>query len=232
MRHALLPDRPAVSPIRKTQAASEVRARLAAMFEAVHETLQSRKDMLSELDGAIGDGDHGTTMELGFRAVHRALTQGGDGHGDGSPSAVFRLAAAAFLDAVGASTGPLYATGLRRAAARLDGRAGFDAEEAVLTIEGIAAGIAERGRAQRGDKTMLDVWLPAAEAARAALVAGAPVWPAALEAAGKGALATTSMIALRGRALRLGRRSLGHPDPGAVSADLILRAMASVLSPG
>ncbi|WP_062119217.1 dihydroxyacetone kinase subunit DhaL [Aureimonas sp. AU40] len=201
--------------------------RLAAVFAAIRQAVEAEKTHLSELDGPIGDADHGTTMALGFRAVDRALSASRDA----SPSVIFAQAAAAFLDAVGASTGPLYATGFRRAAQRLEGRVEFGPEEQVLTLEGIAGGIAERGKAQRGDKTMLDVWLPAAEAARAAFVRKQPLWPAVIETADRAAEATGSMVASRGRAARLGERSLGHLDPGAVSAALILRAMAGVLSP-
>jgi dihydroxyacetone kinase-like protein len=166
-------------------------------------------------------------MALGFRAVDRALAP----LRDASPSQMYAEAAAAFLDAVGASTGPLYATGFRRAAQRLEGRGAFGPEEEVLTLEAIAAGIAARGKAQRGDKTMLDVWLPAAEAARAAFDRGLPIWPPVLDSAARGAEATGAMVASRGRAARLGERSLGHLDPGAVSAAIILRAMAGVLAP-
>ena len=198
---------------------------IVALFAAVSEAIEAEKAHLSELDGPIGDADHGTTMALGFRAVERALASSPAT----SPSETFRRAAGAFLDAVGASTGPLYATGFRRAAQRLDGRETLAAEEHVLMLEGVAAGIAERGKAQRGDKTMLDVWLPAAEAARAAFDQNRLIWPAVLDAAERGAEATGAMVASRGRAARLGERSLGHLDPGAVSAVLILKAMAGVL---
>ncbi|WP_235919188.1 dihydroxyacetone kinase subunit DhaL [Aureimonas psammosilenae] len=196
------------------------------MFAAVTEAIEAHKGWLSDLDGAIGDGDHGTTMALGFRAVERALSD----KGHLPPSDLFREGAQAFLNAVGASTGPLYATGLRRAAQRLDAVSGFGAPEQVLMLEGIAAGVAERGKAQRGDKTMLDVWLPVAETARAALERGEQIWPVSVAKAEERAAATSSMLALRGRAARLGERSLGHRDPGAASAVLILRAMAETLA--
>ncbi len=206
-------------------------APVAAMLAAVSAAMQREKDHLSDLDGVIGDGDHGTTMALGFRAVDAALSRRRPGGEAAAPAELLRAAATAFLDAVGASTGPLYATGLRRAAQRLDGHAAFGAPEQVLMIEGIAAGIAECGRARRGDKTMLDVWLPAAEAARAALESGTPIWPPVLAVAAERARATASLVAARGRSARLGERSIGHADPGAVSAEIILRAMAQAVSP-
>lgn len=204
------------------------RERLAAVFAAIRQAIEAEKTYLSELDGPIGDADHGTTMALGFRAVDRALAS----LEDASPSRMFSEAAMAFLDAVGASTGPLYATGFRRAAQRLEGRGAFGPEEEVLTLEAIAAGIAARGKAQRGDKTMLDVWAPAAEAATASLAAGEPAaefWKAVSTAAHAGAAATATMIAAKGRAARLRERSLGALDPGAVSAAALVEAMAAAL---
>ena len=201
---------------------------LTEMFAAVSAAIERDKDRLSELDGLIGDADHGTTMALGFRSVTTVLSRSAPG----APSAMLRAAASAFLDAVGASTGPLYAAGLRRAALRLEGSGRFGCDEQVAALEAIAEGIAERGKAQRGDKTMLDVWLPAAEAARKALREGAgppALWRRTATAAAEGAEATRSMVASRGRAARLGVRSLGHLDPGAASAAIILDAMASIL---
>jgi phosphoenolpyruvate---glycerone phosphotransferase subunit DhaL len=202
--------------------------RIRAMFAAVSDAIEAEKLWLSDLDGAIGDGDHGTTMALGLCAVDRALSR----CPERLPADAFRLAASAFLDAVGASTGPLYATGFRSTARNLEGREAFGPSEQVLMLEGMAAGIAERGKAQRGDKTMLDVWLPVAEAARDAIERREPIWPTVVSTAQERAAATSSMVALRGRAARLGARSLGHRDPGASSAAIILQAMARVLDGG
>ena len=104
-----------------------------------------------------------------------------------------------------------------------------------MIVDEMRAGIQQRGKGQRGDKTMLDAWIPAAEAAidassRALDVA--PMWKAILEAAEAGANSTSSMVAARGRAARLGERSLGHIDPGAASAVIILRAMRDTFVEG
>ena len=189
---------------------------VATMFERMAEAIEAEKDHLSELDGAIGDGDHGITMSMDAA----------------SPSDVMSTAATAFLDAVGASTGPLYATGFQRAAQVLAGRDKLDLPACRDMLVAISEGIANRGKAQRGDKTMLDVWLPAAGAAAAAVTEGRSkqdFWKAVTAAADNGAAATATMIATKGRAARLRERSLGHLDPGAVSAAALVRAMAAVL---
>mgnify|MGYP001596191965 CR=1 FL=1 len=209
---------------------SETAARvLVRMFEQMSEMIEMEKDHLSELDGAIGDGDHGITMSIGFKAVTAALAA--LDLDTASPSDVMSTAASGFLDAVGASTGPLYATGFRRAAQALAGHSQLDLPAFRDMLLAISEGIRDRGKAQRGDKTMLDVWLPAAEAATAAVANDRSVgdfWKAVQAAAENGAAATATMIATKGRAARLRERSLGHADPGAVSAALLIKAIASV----
>ena len=204
---------------------------LIAMFSRAALAIDAQRDHLSDLDGAIADADHGTTMSLGFRAVSSAL--GKLDPDEVTPSEVFRTAAGAFLDAVGASTGPLYASGFLNAAKDLDGKFVLGAVEQAVMLEGIAAGIAARGKGSRGEKTMLDVWLPAAEAARQALRENRfNIWAYVRQAAADGAEATRAMMAVRGRAARVGERSIGHIDPGAVSALLIVEAMADTFAEG
>lgn len=206
---------------------SEKAARcLSGMFQRISIAINAGKDHLSELDGAIGDADHGITMSLGFMAVNAELTK--LDLAQALPSQIFAVAASAFLDAVGASTGPLYATGFRRASQALKSDELLSPACQAMIVDEMRAGIQQRGKGQRGDKTMLDAWIPAAEAAinaRARELAVAGMWNAILEAAEAGANSTSSMVAARGRAARLGERSLGHIDPGAASAVIILRAM-------
>lgn len=204
--------------------------RLIAMFEAISAAVETEKDHLSELDGAIGDADHGTTMSLGFLAVKAELTK--IDVDNAQPSDVMATAAGAFLNAVGASTGPLYATAFRRAAQALAGANELNLATEAAMIDAIGSGIRERGKGQRGDKTMLDAWLPAADAAAAAVAdnkASTEFWSDVVAAADAGANATRSMVAAKGRAARVRERSLGHVDPGAASAVVIIRAMASAL---
>lgn len=202
--------------------------RLAHMFDAISTALEADRDRLSELDGAIGDGDHGTTMALGFQAVRNELARLDLDNID--ISAIFDRAATAFINAVGASTGPLYATGLRRAAKATAGKNELDLSTFALIIESIGIGIRDRGLGQHGDKTMLDAWLPAAEAAQLAVAQRLDeraFWEKVVAAATTGANSTRSMVAAKGRAARLRERSLGHIDPGAASTVIILQAMAS-----
>ncbi len=200
---------------------------LARFFQAAAARLEAERDALCSLDGAIGDGDHGISMANGFAAV-AALVRGGQPSQD-DPAKLMRAAAAAFLGEVGATVGPLYATGMLDAADLFDARGPVPLEQAHLFLAALASGIARRGQAEPGDKTMLDAWLPAVQTAQTAADAGYPpaeaLW-SAVDAARKGATATATMIASRGRAKRLQARSLGHRDPGAVSATLILEALA------
>jgi dihydroxyacetone kinase-like protein len=200
---------------------------LGRMFQNISESIEDAKDHLSALDGAIGDADHGVTMSIGFQAVKTEL---GRRDLEGlAPAEVMNLAATAFLNSVGASTGPLYATGFRRAGQALKDATAATPEAQAALISGIAAGVRERGKGQRGDKTMLDAWIPAAEAAVDAnrrSTDSEEMWQAILAAAEAGAASTGSMVAARGRAARLGERALGHIDPGAASAVVILKAMA------
>ena len=192
-------------------------------FTAIAEKMEAEKDALCALDGEIGDGDHGVAMALGFGAVRKAL--GDLGHA--TPTEVLNTAAKAFLNGVGASSGPLYATAFMRAAAAVKGEAEVPDEDRAALIAAMAEGIAHRGKASTGDKTMLDAWVPAAEAAKAAPTG--EEFGAAAEAAQDGAEKTAGMAAKLGRAARLGERSVGHPDPGAVSAAMLIRVLADRL---
>lgn len=204
---------------------------LSRMFQLISAVMRQHKDHLSELDGAIGDADHGITMALGFSAVNSAIARL-----DVQltlPSQILDTAATAFLDAVGASTGPLYASGLRKAARALQPEENLDRRGQIALIEAMALGIKERGKGQRGDKTMLDAWIPAMEVALQAAQQDLDpdaMWERIITAADAGAQSTSAMVAVRGRAARLGERSLGHIDPGAASAVLILNAMRATFT--
>ncbi len=205
--------------------------RLSEMFQLIALSMKTKMDYLSDLDGAIGDADHGITMALGFSAAAQALSR--LDLDTAQPSEVFTVAASALLDAVGASTGPLYATAFRNAAKALKGRERIDLQGQAAILEAMTRGIQERGKGQSGDKTMLDAWIPAMEAAMEARAQGATtfeMWRRIVEAARDGAESTRSMVATRGRAARLGERSLGHIDPGAASAVIILEAMQESLA--
>ncbi|TPJ43047.1 dihydroxyacetone kinase subunit L [Mesorhizobium sp. B2-5-13] len=210
-----------------TIAASELKR----MLDAIAVAIEADRDRLCQLDGVIGDADHGIAMALGFNAVRDALALLDLAATE--PTALLNTAAKSFLNAVGASCGPLYATAFMRAAAAVKGKATLADAEFVALLQAMAQGIKDRGKAEIGEKTMVDAWQPAAEAAGASNAAGkdlAESLQAALAAAKRGAESTKDMIAAKGRSSRLGERSLGHMDPGAASAVTVIRAMRDSLS--
>ncbi|MFR0354566.1 dihydroxyacetone kinase subunit DhaL [Streptomyces sediminimaris] len=173
-------------------------------------------ERLTALDSPIGDADHGSNLQRGFRAVAAALEK----EAPQTPGAVLVLAGRQLISTVGGASGPLYGTLLRRT-----GKALGDASEvgeAQLT-EALRAGVdavMTLGGAAPGDKTMIDALVPAVEAL------GDGDFAAARAAAEEGALATTPMLARKGRASYLGERSIGHQDPGATSSSLLVAALA------
>ncbi len=144
-------------------------AGLIIIFKAIGDAIEVDKGRLSELDGVIGDADHGVTMSIGFTAVNEALAKL-DPSAD--PTTVFNTAAKSFLNAVGASSGPLYGTAFMRAGAAVKGKAVVDRDAMADCIQAMAKGMQDRGKAERGEKTMMDAWLPAADAAQAAKARG------------------------------------------------------------
>ena len=181
-----------------------------------------QRDYLVDLDRAIGDGDHGENMDRGFKAAVEALEQAQPG----SVAEVLKTVAKTLMSTVGGAAGPLYGTAFLRAS-KAAGDGDLDGAGVAAVIAGALDGIQARGKATTGEKTMVDAWTPALEAARAAAESGsdpAAVLEAAATAAEAGAAATEPMRATKGRASYLGERSIGHLDPGAVSTSLILRA--------
>ncbi len=183
-----------------------------------------QRDYLVDLDRAIGDGDHGENMDRGFKAALEALGQAEPA----SVAEVLKTVAKTLMSTVGGAAGPLYGTAFLRAS-KAAGDGELDAAGVAAIIEGALGGIQARGKATAGEKTMVDAWTPALDAARAAAESGADAvatLEAAATAAEAGAAATEPLRATKGRASYLGERSIGHLDPGAVSTSLILRAAA------
>lgn len=174
-------------------------------------------ERLTALDSPIGDADHGSNLQRGFTAVAATLEK----ESPDTPGAVLTLAGRRLISTVGGASGPLYGTLLRRTGKAL-GEAGEVTEEqfAEALREGVDA-VMTLGGAAPGDKTMIDALVPAVDA----LGAG---FAAARAAAEEGALATTPLQARKGRASYLGERSIGHQDPGATSASLLVAALAEV----
>ena len=184
------------------------------------------RDQLCVLDGAIGDGDHGITMEIGWKAVLDAL----DATDPDLPiSETCDRIAETFLSAVGASAGPLNASAFKTAGQAISDRWNLDAISLAWWFDGLAQGIATRGHTNLGEKTMLDAWRPAADAALKHAKKGSSVaacLSAASKAARDGSKATAQMRSAKGRSKKLGARVLGHIDPGAASAAILIAAWA------
>ena len=192
---------------------------LRALFHAFAARMLAERDHLCQLDGAVGDGDHGIAMAQGMAAAARAAD-----NTQGTLQDLCNAAAKGFLNAVGASSGPLYATGILRAGKALGAVNEVPTAQALQIIVAMRDGIVHRGKAVPGQKTMLDAWHPAAEA----VLQGLPL-PDIIRAGREGAQSTTDMIATLGRSERLGARSLGHVDPGAVSAAMLIETLGAAI---
>ncbi|GAA3738504.1 dihydroxyacetone kinase subunit DhaL [Streptomyces tremellae] len=170
---------------------------------------------LTDLDAAIGDADHGSNLQRGFKAVAEVLAK----DAPATPGAVLTLAGRQLISTVGGASGPLYGTLLRRTGKALGDAQSVDRERLADALGQAVAAVAQLGGAAAGDKTMLDALEPAAGALAAS-------YEGAARAAAEGAEATTPLQARKGRASYLGERSVGHQDPGATSAALLVATLA------
>ncbi|MDF2958949.1 MAG: dihydroxyacetone kinase, subunit [Paenibacillus sp.] len=187
----------------------------------IGESIEAEKEYLSELDRIIGDGDHGVSMAIGWMAIREKLTEL---ESEIDLGVVFQSVAEAFLNAVGASVGPLYGTAFLRGSMVAKGKTELNEEEIVKFWSAAVTGIQQMGKAEAGDKTMLDTWLPVAGSLERSLEQGEGLLPSldgAVEAGRQGMNSTKEMISQKGRSGRLGERSKGHIDPGAASAFII-----------
>ncbi len=181
---------------------------------------------LTQLDSAIGDGDHGVNMTRGFRAVLEAL---GAQDGAQPPGKLLITAGKTLVSTVGGASGPLWGTALRRAGRAVGDAPVLDGPALAAALEAALAGVTELGAAEEGDKTMVDALAPAVRVLRSKVADGDELGraiEAAAAAAEEGARATVPLQARKGRASYLGERSIGHEDPGACSTALILAALA------
>jgi phosphoenolpyruvate---glycerone phosphotransferase subunit DhaL len=209
-----------------------------AWLRLAAERLHDQSTTLTQLDQAIGDGDHGINMDRGFSAVVTMLdAQAPPDVVDPRQSVggLLRQAGQTLIKTVGGASGPLYGTAFLRAAAVYARAENPSIADTVTAMQAAAEGIGSLGRSTTGEKTMLDALVPAAIAAQAALAAGEgerAVLAAARAAAEAGVKATIPMQATKGRASYLGERSIGHQDPGATSAALLVGALADVFALG
>ena len=212
---------------------------IAAWLRASAKRIHAEAASLTELDQAIGDGDHGINLDRGFTSIVAMLDDravpSSNQTDDAAAGDLLRQAGRTLISTVGGASGPLYGTAFLRGAAVLAGDLPTRSAALVAALEAASVGIAALGKASEGEKTMLDALFPAARAARESLENGgdtAAIATAAHNAAEAGAAATIPMLATKGRASYLGERSVGHQDPGATSAALLLGELAAVLGEG
>ena len=191
----------------------------------IGERIIANKDYLTELDREIGDSDHGINMARGFSAVLEKISPD-----DKDIGAVLKKAGMTLLSKVGGASGPLYGTAYMEAGKVLAGKESLTPEDMKAALEAAIAGIQKRGKAVKGEKTMLDALIPAYETYCENINSGMiDALEKACKSAHEGVEYTKTIIATKGRASYLGERSIGHQDPGATSMTLTLEAILASL---
>lgn len=196
-------------------------------IQAIALVLEQNKDYLTELDAAIGDADHGINMNRGFQKVVSQLPS----ITDKDISNILKTVSMTLISSVGGASGPLYGTLFLRASTAVAGKSELTNEDMVALLQAAVDGVVQRGKANLGDKTMLDVLLPASDAFKQAVDKGASTLEAlqqAVVAAEEGMKNTIPLVAKKGRASYLGDRSVNHQDPGATY--LILKSLLETVS--
>ncbi len=192
-------------------------------IELIGNRIIEQKDFLTDLDREIGDADHGVNMARGFTEVLAQIPQDNENIGE-----VLKKTGMILLSKVGGASGPLYGTAYMQAGKVCAGKTTLAPEDGNAIFEAVVAGIQKRGKAVKGEKTMLDAIIPAGDAYKAAIESGASAGDAldaACKAAEEGVEYTKTIAATKGRASYLGERSIGHQDPGATSATVTLEAI-------
>lgn len=191
--------------------------------------LEENRGYLSDLDAPIGDSDHGINMARGFgKLVEKLPTVEDTDIGN-----IFKTSGMALISSVGGASGPLYGTFFMRAAGPVQSKQELDGTDLVNFLKAGLEGVVQRGRANLGDKTMVDALSPAVDALATAVEKDADLHAAlkaCVKAAEQGMKATTPLVAKKGRASYLGERSIGHQDPGATSIYLLLKTLAEVVT--
>jgi len=194
--------------------------------------IEEYQGLLTELDSAIGDADHGTNLARGMKAVVTMLT---DDQVPQTIGPILKQTGMTLVSTVGGASGPLYGTFFLRMAACAVDYYSLGPQSLAAAFTAGAEGVLARGKATAGDKTMLDALLPAVDALTSALADGRPfaaALHAAADAAEQGRDATVAMLARRGRASYLGERSVGHQDPGATSMAMLFRSAVETMIDG
>ena len=198
------------------------------ILSKMRQKMEEEKDFLTELDNAIADGDHGINMARGFGVLEQKVA----GFEDKDIGTVLKTAGMSLVSAVGGSAGPLYGTAFMKAGTVMAGKNDMGLNDLLVCLKAAVDGIMMRGRAVRGEKTMLDAMIPALEAMEKANVEGhsaKEVLGAGVAAAKEGVEFTKTIPATKGRASYIGERSIGHQDPGATSFTDLLAVVESAL---
>jgi len=200
------------------------KAQIVKWLEETAAVLNKNKDYLTQLDSAIGDADHGSNMDRGFKKVMEKLAT----MTDKDIGNIMKTTGMTLISSVGGASGPLYGTFYMRSGMAVIAKEELMDDDLYLMLKAGVDGIVQRGRAQLEDKTMFDAWSPALDALQSAIANGQDTIGAletAVSAAEQGMKATIPLQARKGRASYLGERSIGHQDPGATSSFLILNAL-------
>ncbi|MEM6282638.1 MAG: dihydroxyacetone kinase subunit DhaL [Chloroflexota bacterium] len=204
------------------------RAQIIRWLEMSAEMFKEKKAYLTELDSAVGDADHGINMARGFTKVTEKLPS----VADTDIGNILKFTGMTLISSVGGASGPLYGTFFMRAAGAVTSKEELSAEDIVNLFEKGLEGLVQRGRAEVGEKTMIDAMVPAVDAMKTAQADGAEiaaVVQAGVQAAEKGVESTIPLVARKGRASYLGERSAGHQDPGATSTFYLLSTLAEAI---
>ena len=203
-----------------------------AWVRAFAAEVESNKEYLTELDAAIGDADHGINMNRGMSAVVGKLDEAAS---DQDIGALLKTVGMTLVSTVGGAAGPLYGTLFLQMGTDAAGKSELGPDDWAAALEAGIKGVEARGKAEPGDKTMLDALLPGLDGLRSSLDGGASfedALTASAEAAGQGMRDTIPLVAKKGRASYLGERSAGHQDPGATSSHMLLETAAATWGGG
>jgi phosphoenolpyruvate---glycerone phosphotransferase subunit DhaL len=193
-------------------------------LQAFAAEIEQNKEYLTQLDAAIGDADHGINMDRGFKKVMSQLAT----VADQDIGSIFKAVSMTLISSIGGASGPLYGTLFLRASSAVADKEELTEEDMLSLLQAGFNGVLERGKAQLGDKTMIDVLSPAVAAFKQAVGEGNKMREAmqkAVIAAEQGMKDTIPLLAKKGRASYLGERSVGHQDPGATSSYLMLKCL-------
>lgn len=205
------------------------RDKLLDILKNIAKVIQENRQFLTDLDAAIGDGDHGINMSKGFKAVEEKI----DTVKDKDCGTILKTTAMTLISTVGGASGPLYGTAFLKAAMAVNGKMELKNDDVVKMFDEAIKGVVMRGKAQKGEKTMLDALIPTYEELKSSLKDGSTMADAfnrAEKAAADGVEFTKTIRATKGRASYLGDRSIGHQDPGATSTYIMIKTIAETLN--